>query len=151
MRDLPRDEQAKELREIWRGNLVPRDVSLTQEGQLTFATLERELEEPLITAKKKRVFVTAAVEAEDAWSFLIPAKSYEVWTLLGWDRNLWLEDFILPQKVFSQPFAQAKKSLKKDEKIPVTLRRDGDRFLLCIHGSEPVDVTELRSNYAPLQ
>jgi tryptophanyl-tRNA synthetase len=151
MRELPRDEQAKELREIWRSNLVPRDVSLAQEGQLTFATLERELEEPLISAKKKRVFVTAAAEADEVWNFLIPAKSYEVWTLLAWDRNLWLEDFILPQKVFSQPFAQAKKSLKKDEKIPVTLRRDGDRFLLSIHGSESVDVTELRSNYAPLQ
>jgi tryptophanyl-tRNA synthetase len=151
LRELPRDEQAKELREIWRSNLVPRDVSLTQEGQLTFATLERELEEPLLTAKKKRVFVSAAVEADEAWEFLIPAKSYEVWTLLGWDRNLWLEDFILPQKVFSQPFAQAKKSLKKDEKIPVTLRRDGERFLLSIHNSEAVDVTDLRSNYTPLQ
>jgi len=151
LRELPPDEQAKELREFWRGNLVPREVQLTQEGQRTFATLERELEEPLITAKKKRVFVTAAVEVDEAWNFLVPAKSYEVWTLLGWDRNLWLEDFILPQKVFSQPFAQAKKCLKKDEKIPVKLRRDGERFLLSIHGSEPVDVTDLRSNYAPLQ
>ena len=47
LRELPQDEQAKELREIsGRSNLVPRDVSLTQEGQLTFATLERELEAP---------------------------------------------------------------------------------------------------------
>jgi len=41
--------------------------------------------------------------------------------------------------------------LKKDEKIPVVLRRDGDRFLLSIHGSDPVDVTEMRGNYEPLQ
>jgi len=151
LRELPLDEQTKELRDIWRGNLVPRDIPLTQENQRTFATLERELEEPLITAKKKRVFVTAATEDENVWNFLVPAKSYEVWTLLSWNRNLWLEDFILPQKVFSQPFAQAKKALKKDEKIPVVLRRDGERFLLSIHGSDPVDVTEMRGNYEPLQ
>jgi hypothetical protein len=31
------------------------------------------------------------------------------------------------------------------------LRKDGERFLLSIHGSEPVDITELRSNYEPLK
>jgi hypothetical protein len=41
--------------------------------------------------------------------------------------------------------------LKKDEKIPVSIRSDGDRFLLSIHGSEPVDIAELRSNYEPLR
>ena len=143
-------ERIKDFRDYWLESFVPRDIPLS-ESNLMFTTFERELEEPLITAKKKRVFVTAAIEVDEAWNFLIPAKSYEVWTLLGLGRNRWLEDFILPQKVFSQPFAQAKKSLKKDEKIPVVLRRDGDRFLLSIHGSEPVDVTELRSNYAPLQ
>ena len=148
---LPPDEQQKHLRDYWQSNLVPRDLALTQEGQRTFSSLERELEEPLLTAKKKRVFVTFAQDSGSTWSFLIPAKSYEVWTLLGLSENNWMHDFILPQKIFSQPFAQAKKSLKKDEKIPVTLRKDGDRYLLSIHGSDPVDITDLQSNYEPLQ
>jgi hypothetical protein len=33
----------------------------------------------------------------------------------------------------------------------VKVRQEGDRFLLSIHGSEPVDITELRSNYEPLK
>ena len=131
--------------------MVPRDLPLTQEGQRTFSSLEREMEEPLLTSKKKRVLVAAALEAGRVWSFLIPAKSYEVWTLLGLGQNDWIRDFILPQKIFSQPFAQAKKALKKDEKIPVTVRKDGDCFVLSIHGSDPVDITDLESNYEPLQ
>ena len=74
-----------------------------------------------------------------------------MWVLLCRDDKNWLKDFILPQKYFSQPFAQAKKSLKKDEKIPVLLRKNGERFLLSIHGSEPFDITELHSNYGPLE
>jgi len=41
--------------------------------------------------------------------------------------------------------------LKKDEKIPVTVRKDGSQFLLSIHGSEPIDITELQGNYDPLK
>jgi hypothetical protein len=41
--------------------------------------------------------------------------------------------------------------LKKDEKIPVTVSKTGDRFLLSIHGSEPADITSLQSNYEPLK
>jgi tryptophanyl-tRNA synthetase len=143
-------EWIKEIRDYWLNNLVPRDIPLSL-SNLAFATIEREMEEPLLSVKKKRVFVTATRQQDSEWSFLIPAKSYEVWTLLGLSDKLWLEAFNLPQKVFSQPFAQAKKSLKKDEKIPVLLRKDGERFLLSIHGSDPVDVTGMRGNYEPLQ
>jgi tryptophanyl-tRNA synthetase len=153
--ELAQDERAKQLRDYWKSNLVPRDVSLSQESNRVFASLERELEEPFLTAKKKRVFVATSRDEQPVageWRFEIPAKSYEVWTLLCWSKEgSWLHDFVIPQKVFSQPFAKAKKSLKKDEKIPVTVHKDGDSFLLSIHESEPVAITDLQTSYEPLQ
>jgi len=151
---LPADQRSKLLRNYWRSNLLPRDVQLSEESNRVFTSIERELEEPFLSAKKKRVFVASTRNAEDAaeWRCEIPAKSYEVWTLLCWgEENHWLDDFVVPQKYYAQSFAQAKKSLKKDEKIPVVVRRTGEQFFLSIHGSEPVEVTDLRSNYEPLQ
>jgi tryptophanyl-tRNA synthetase len=126
----------------WLTYLLPKEIAITVEPDETW-----------LTAKKKRVLAAVGTIApqEKAWSFEVPQKSYEVWVLLCRDDKNWLEDFILPQKYFSQPFAKAKKSLKKEEKIPVTLRKDGDRFLLSIHGSEPADITALQRNYEPLQ
>jgi tryptophanyl-tRNA synthetase len=150
---LPQDQQAGQLRDYWRANLLPREVQLSQPANLVFASFDRELEEPFITSKKKRVFVTASRDeaVPGRWAFEIPAKSYEVWTLLCWSKaDDWLHDFPIPQKYYAQAFAQARKSLKKDGKIPLTVQKDGDRFLLSIHGSEPVDIAELQSNYGPL-
>jgi tryptophanyl-tRNA synthetase len=149
--NLPQDQQSKLLRDYWTSNLLPREIQLSQESNRVFTSLERELEEPFLSTKKKRVFVTTARQNEDGWHFQIPAKSYEVWTLLCWHENHWLDDFILPQKIFSQPFAAARKSLKKSEKIPVTVRKGGDRFMLSIHGCDPIDITELLSNCEPLK
>ena len=157
---LPQDERNRELREYWRNNLVPREVALSQEGNRVFKSLERELEEPFLSAKKKRVFVAAATAAEEPesvgakselWTFEIPAKSFEVWTLLCWRKqDNWLLDFVIPQKFFSQPFAKAKKPLKKDEKVPVSVRKEEERYLLSFAGGESVDITELQSSYEPL-
>jgi len=135
---------------------------LTQEANRKFESLERELEEPALSLRGKRVFVDSNTivlsrngdsSTFDVWNFLIPPKSFEVWALLlGIDyQGFIVADFVIPQKVFSQPFAKAKKSLKKDEKIPVTVRKDGDSFLLSIHGGEAVSITDLQNNYEPLQ
>jgi tryptophanyl-tRNA synthetase len=126
----------------WLTFILPKEVAITVAPDAGW-----------LTSKKKRVLATAGISDLDGklWSFEIPQKSYEVWVLLCRDDKNWLEDFVLPQKYFSQPFAKAKKSLKKDEKIPVIMRKDGERFLLSIHGSEPVDVTELRGNNEPLK
>jgi tryptophanyl-tRNA synthetase len=151
---LEQDEETEMLRDHWRDHIVPRDIPLRQESNRVFTSLDRELEEPFLSAKKKRVFVTTSrdVASPDEWRFNIPARSYEVWALLCWrQKDNWLEDFVIPQKYYSQAFAKAKKSLKKDEKIPVSIHSDGDRFLLSIHGSAPVDIVELRSNYEPLR
>jgi tryptophanyl-tRNA synthetase len=153
--ELPQDQRTKLLRDYWRANLLPREVQLSQESNRVFATLDRELEEPFLSAKKKRVFVATARDTDEAnrWTFEIPARSYEVWALLCWrSENKWLHDFVIPQGFFSQQFALAKKSLKKDEKVLVTILRDeGDCFSLGIAGQTSKVIDELQSNYEPLK
>jgi len=147
------DERARELRNYWRNNLVPRDVVLSQESNRVFSSVERELEEPFLSAKKKRIFVTAACETADsgAWTFEIPLKTYEVWTLLCWRKqDLRLFDLVVPQKFFSEQFAKARKLVKKDSKVSVSVRLEGTHFLLTVQDSEPVDITTLEGNYEPL-
>ena len=165
--DLPSNQQDKLLREYWRENLLPREVQFSQEGNRVFSTLDRELEEPLITAKKKRVLVTipAAGEEPNGWHFRIPVKTYEVWALLCWDRNYWLNDFIIPQKFYAQPFAKAKK-VSREEAIHVRIWKSGEKWNLefvslierkevggaiSVQANDPIDITELLGNYEPLQ
>jgi hypothetical protein len=149
---LPPVHRALKIRVIWVKLVMSEGIILSQTGNFVNFMPERELEEPFVTTKNKRVFVSTQYETgnDGSFRFSIPPRSYEAWALLCWDRTFFLSDFVIPQKYYSQSFAQAKKSLKKDEKIPVTIRKDGERFLLSIHGSDPVDVTELRSNYEPL-
>jgi hypothetical protein len=153
--DLPQDQRAKLLRDYWKSNLLPREVQLSQESNRVFASLARELEEPFLSAKKKRVFVTTSRDTStaDNWNFEIPARSYEVWTLLCWRReNKWLHDFVIPQGFFSQQFALAKRSLKKDEKVAVTVIRDESKhFHLGIAGQASRGIDEFQSNYEPLK
>jgi tryptophanyl-tRNA synthetase len=153
--NLPQDQRAKQLRDYWRSNLLPRDIQLSQESNRVFATIDRELEEPFLTAKKKRVFVTTSRDTgqTDTWEFEIPSRSYEVWVLICWrNKGRTLHDFPVPQKIFSSDFATAKKSLKKEEKITVSiLRTNGNRFSLSIAGKTGTDITALENDYGPLK
>jgi tryptophanyl-tRNA synthetase len=162
---LPSDQRSKVLREYWKNNLLPYDISLTQESNRVFSTIDRELEEPYLSAKKKRVFVTTSCEEPNGWHFRIPAKSYETWVLLCWHSNYWLDDFILPQKYYAQPFAQAKKRLD-GEAIHLRIWKLDDRWklefvdllgaspvgqVMADQVREPIDITELMGNYQPLK
>lgn len=153
--NLPRDQRAKQLRDYWKNNLVPRDIQLSQESNRVFSTLDREVEEPFLTTKKKRIFVSASRDKNqpDKWEFEIPSRSYEVWTLICWrDQDRTLHDFPIPQRVFSSDFAIAKKSLKKDEKIAVHILRNGENhFSLSIAGKMEKDITALQYDYEPLK
>jgi tryptophanyl-tRNA synthetase len=163
--NLPQDQQSKLMRDYWRNNLVPRDSPLTEESQRNFASIQRELEEPFLSVKKKRVFVTTAREEGAGWHFWIPPKSYEVWTLLCWHGTYWLDDFVIPQKFYAQPFAQAK---KKSKDMPIHLRvwRYGEKWnmefvdllareaignAIVAQAMDPIDISELRGNYDPLR
>jgi len=157
--DLFPVQRAKLLRDYWRNNLLPYEIPLSQESNRVFASMERELEEPFLSAKKKRIFVTTARDVTEAskaepgvWRLRIPVKSYEVWVLLCWRQaDFWLFDFLIPQKCYSQAFAEARKSLKKDEQIHLTVHERSERFLLSICESEPIDITDLQSSYSPLK
>jgi tryptophanyl-tRNA synthetase len=149
--EMASDQRARLLRDYWLSNLVPYEIHLSQESNRVFSTIERELEEPFLTAKKKRVFVTTSrdVTQPDKWEFEIPGKSYEIWMLLCWRaQGKMLHDFAVPQKVFSSDFTLVKKSLKKGEKVPVSiLKTEGNRFQLSIAGKSPKDITALEGEY----
>jgi tryptophanyl-tRNA synthetase len=153
--NLPRDQRSRVLRDYWRDKLVPYDIPLSQESNRVFSTIQRELEEPFLAAKKKRVFVTTArdVNQSDKWEFEIPARSYEIWTLICWrKRDMTLHDFAVPQKVFSNDFSLAKKPLKKDEKVPVLIQRtEGNRFFLSVAGKTGKDITAFERDYESLR
>ena len=160
--NLPSDQQAKQLRSYWHNNLVPRDVELTQEANRVFATIDRELEEPFISFKQKRVFVTASRQEPSGWHFRIPRRTYEVWTLLCWHSNYWLDDFIIPQKYYAREFAQAKKITRESDGIHLRIWELGGKWNLefvnlitrldtgQIEATDPIDITELLNNYTPL-
>jgi tryptophanyl-tRNA synthetase len=165
--NLPQDQQAKLLRDYWKSNLLPRDIQLSQESNRVFTSLDRELEEPFISAKKKRVLVSAMTARQEAsgWHFWIPPKSYEVWTLLCWHGTYWLDDFVIPQKFYVQSFTQAKKKAK-DKPVHLHVWKYGDKWnmefvdllvrteignAIVAQVMEPIDITALRSNYEPLK
>ena len=166
---LPSDQRSKLLRDYWRNNLVPYDISLSQESNRIFPTIEKELEEPFITNRKKRVGPLLLAEGEypDGWHFRLPTKSYEVWVLLCWEKKKYLlHDLILPQKVYSQAFAQAKAMVKQGDTIHVIVRQRLEKWSLhfpnlqlgqpvgdaiVVQSDDGLDVTEFLHNYQPLQ
>jgi tryptophanyl-tRNA synthetase len=152
--DLMADERSKLLRDYWKNNVVPYDIQLSQESNRIFTTAARELEEPFITSKKKRVFVTTSrdVTRSNVWEFAVPPKSYEIWALLCWGaEDRILHDFVVPQSIFSADFSQARKTAGKDEKIPVSvLRTDENRYFLSMAGKSEREITLLEGSYQPL-
>ncbi len=158
------EQYSRGLRAHWHWRLVPREIALT-DPQTTFSdNLGRELEEPLKTVSGKRVLpIVSSAFGTSEWQFNIPQRSYEVWAFLpikasqsvsdnwydSYDRKI--TAFILPQKIVSQLFVKAKGSLKKTEKISAILRQDGARFILHVHGSDPVDITAFQNSYDPLK
>jgi tryptophanyl-tRNA synthetase len=162
---LPSDQQSKLVRDYWRNNLLPYDVPLSQEANRIFPSLERELEEPFLTSKKKRVLVATSTEEPSGWHFRIPARSYEVWVLLCWHSDYHLDAFAIPQKYFSQEFAQAKKR-SNQETIHVRVWKFSDKWTLefvdliaaessgqamSVPARDPIEITDLLGNYDPLK
>ncbi len=123
----------KELRDYWRINILPYDIRLSQEANRKFASIQRELAEPFLTAKKKRVFIGGlnshlSSPLAGKWFFLVPTKTYEVWVLLCADANNELLDFVLPQKVFAQSVTDWKKSVKMGSDVPFGSAEAEDNF-----------------------
>jgi tryptophanyl-tRNA synthetase len=163
--NLPSNRMAKLLRSYWRNNLVPYDIALSQEANRTFPNIDRELEEPYLTVKNKRVLVAASSQKPDGWHFRIPTKSYEVWVLLCWRKNYQIEVLVIPQKYYAEAFAKSKK-LTKEAVVHLHVFEHAGRWNLsfpdllvteAVGGAigadavDPVDATELLGNYQPLK
>jgi tryptophanyl-tRNA synthetase len=115
-------QRSKELRDYWRMNILPYDIRLSQEANRNFASIKRELAEPFLTAKGKRVFIggpndNISTPLQGMWSFLVSTKTYEVWVLLRGGANDELLDFVLPQKIFAQPLADWKKVVRTGSSV----------------------------------
>ncbi len=157
MLSLPPEQRGKQLRDFWRSNIVRyQDFALSQEANRSFHSMERELEEPLLTRANKRLFVTSPTEmdaAENAWQFRIPLKTFEIWVLLLWDEaTRHLEDLVVPQKFFAQPFAAFKKQNKGTANgLEVRIIRSDQRYWMRIGDGVAVDVTALHRAYEPLR
>jgi tryptophanyl-tRNA synthetase len=167
---LDEPQRSKELRQYWRTNIVPYDIPLSMEANRSFASVERELEEPFLTAKKKRVFVGIekaehsmdgdATKASPlpgrAWNFTVPLKSYELWVLLLVRKDEHLEDFIIPQSIFSTSFTARRRMVKsalhkESDGLPVSILERNERFTLTFPDGMQCDITDLRREYKPFQ
>ena len=153
---MPADQRAKQLREYWHKNILPHDIPLSQEANRHFHSIQRELEEPLLTSRNKRILAAVPVHlslSEQQWTFNIPLRSYELWVLLIWNPDSkFIEDFIVPQKYFSKALAALKKNAAEYSLgYPVTMNSINGRYTMQIGPEgEPFDITELRRNYKPL-
>jgi len=134
----------------WGRKMVPREIGLKRPTPI-HDNPERSLEEPYINASGKRVLVLMSESWPQCektpqgevctWHFKVPQKSYEVWALLVYrgdqvptnisGANGEISAFILPQKIFSQEFALAKKSAHKGEKISIKIvKTQNNQFFL---------------------
>jgi tryptophanyl-tRNA synthetase len=140
------------LIDYWKSEMVPSEFTLRLSDERQF-----------VTNRNKRVLVSTSREEPGGWHFRIPAKSFEVWALLCWERSLLLNDFIIPQKYFSEIVAIARKTAKEREIHLHVKKLNGRWYLTLVTGSreivggairvqadEPVDITHLRSKYEPL-
>jgi tryptophanyl-tRNA synthetase len=133
--------RASLLQSYWLDHIVPRDIVLKRDSDRVF-----------ITSNKKRVFVTTSREAPiGVWSFHAKPKSYEMLTLLCWEKNSkLLYGFVVPQKVYVDGWSHFKKENKNID-IHFQVFKIGDEFTFRLENSEPVNITEFLGKYEPMQ
>ena len=148
IRDLTRHEAwwsldpkllTRNLRELWRTDVVPPDVALKADTDGVW-----------LTPNHRRVFVAAAAQdpASETWNFAVKPRSYELLVLLCWDAERRLHDFVIPQKLYLAPWTQAKKAAGKGD-LTFHVSRRADQYLLCLPSAE-IDITAMAGNYSVL-
>ena len=130
----------RNLRELWRADIVPTETAL-----------KKDTEGVWLTRNNRRVFVAAAIESETSavWSFSVKPKSYEVIVLLCWGRDFLVHDFVVPQKLYVAQWTSAKKTAGK-ENLNFSVAHEGDHYFLRLPGSDAIDITATISDYAIL-
>jgi tryptophanyl-tRNA synthetase len=132
---------SRNLRDLWRRDIVPSETMLKPDSEGVF-----------LTVNNRRVLVAAAQQngLDQAWLFAAKPKSYEVLVLLCWGEDLAIRDFVVPQKLYLAPWVAAKKTAGKGD-ITFSVEQSGDRFLLHIaHAAEPIDITSTARGYGIL-
>jgi len=131
---------SRNLREVWRKDILPTEIQLKPESEGIWLTLN-----------KRRVCVAAAAQngTDGAWIFAVKAKSYEVLILLCWDSTQHIHDFIVPQKLYLAPWIAAKKAAGKNDLV-FSVARDQGKYWLHLPHAQPIDITETEQVYGIL-
>jgi tryptophanyl-tRNA synthetase len=132
---------SRNLRTLWRQDLVPTEIALKQDSEGLWVTLNG-----------RRVFVAVAVEnpEEEAWQFSLKPKTYEFLVLLCWANDGKLHDFVVPQNFYLGQWTTAKKRGGK-ENIFFSVERTGDRYLMQLPHFDPIDITGTEAGYGILR
>ncbi|WP_103934742.1 tryptophan--tRNA ligase [Bryocella elongata] len=131
----------RNVRELWRKEVLPTEAALTPESEGVW-----------LTQNKRRVLVVAATQngLDEAWIFSTKPKTYEIIVLLCWDDRDMLHDFVVPQKIFLGHWVLAKRAAGKGN-ITFSIERENDRYYLNIGGYTPsFDITETEQAYGIL-
>jgi len=135
---------AQNLRGLWRNRILSAEVSLKPETA--------DAGEMWLTLNNRRVCVTAAFQSgeEPTWLFAVKPKAYEVLIPLCWGNDDRLHDFVVPQKMYLEPWIIAKKAAGKEALTFSVTENEGHFFLHIANAEKGIDITETERNYAIL-
>jgi len=129
---------SRNLREVWKRDIVPAGITLKQDAEGVW-----------ITPNNQRIFVAATTQnrSDEAWMFSVKPKSYEILVLLCWDENFFLHDFVVPQKLYLGQWVTSKKRAGKAN-IEFSVGREEDgRYLMHLPHFPGIDITPTEANY----
>jgi tryptophanyl-tRNA synthetase len=135
---------ARNVREAWHREILSSEIALKPEGA----------EGVWLTQNNRRVLagVSQVYDVENVWHFTVKAKSYEVLVLLCLDRERFLHDFVVPQKMYIGAWTLAKRAAKDGLiRFHVALEEEGICKLYI--GDDPVgvDITATEHNYVVIE
>lgn len=135
-----REIRSRMVREYWIAKILPTDIVLKMDSPRVY-----------VTAHRKRTILTTSRElASGLWEFDLAPKSYEMLTLLCWGSDFILRDFVVPQRVYLEPWTAAKRADKKKQ-IHFSVIQEGQEFFLEMPGAPRIPITEYQSNYELLR
>lgn len=127
----------RNLREVWRQDIVPVGTALKQDTEGVW-----------LTRNHRRVFAAVGKQnfGEQSWSFSVKPKSYEILVLLCWGEDHFIHDFVVPQKLYISQWTAAKKASGKND-IQFRVERSNDKYLLQLPNSAAIDITDTEAKY----
>lgn len=134
---LDRPVLIRNLREVWRKDIVPVGTALKQDTEGVW-----------LTRNNRRIFASAATQnaGAESWTFYVKPKSYEILVLLCWNRDFLMHDFVVPQKLYVKQWTAAKKAAGKEDIIFSVAKKDS-RYYLQLPFAEDIDITDTEADY----